>query len=213
MPGSKDIRAIMKNLDQAYAKTPLLSPLEQLIFATIADGLSNPMSAIASIKRVNSTFVDWNEARVARRAELARLMDEMPEADERAEKIRVMLNRLFELRGAMDLSFLNGLKPAEARRLLIELNPEISRPVVSMILYELCPGSTIPITPEGLRVARKYGFVSRAGTKHQLQNVLESNLEQNEAARVTYYCELEASGGIRAIGKVPKSTARKRKKK
>ncbi len=168
------------------------APLDHLAHAIISEGAEE-----AAVKRamaaLRSAFVNWNECRLARRAELARLLDELPSPDERAVRLRDMLNRLFDLSGSMDLTFLDKLKPSEARRHLLDLDSDMPRPVISMILFQLCPGAALPISKEGLRLARKLGLGGRSAAKNQLQKALLAELPAEEAGELVQYIEQKAA--------------------
>ncbi len=179
--GSKGSQAVLRRLERACRDKPILPPLERLILAVLADG-GDREAARQGLERLRNSYVDWNECRVARRAELARLLEPLPEADERAQLLRESLNRLFDVRGAMDLAFLGGVRPAEGRRYLLEIYPDLPRPQLALILFEVCPGVTLPLSAEALRLARKEGLIGRSGTKQQLQTRLQEEFTPVEAA-------------------------------
>lgn len=198
-------------------RTPMepFAPLDHLVYGAILDYAESPEQAAEAVQAIRAFVVDWNELRVMRRAELARTVDFLPDADEAALAARNMLNKLFDLRGAMDLGFLTEMKPAEARRTLLDLNNDLPRDIISLVLFETCPGSTLPLTPEALKVARKHGLVSRTGTKQQLQKALLAELDPMEAGELVQYLEIEAgnAGAGRGKRKPAKKTTKKDKSK
>ncbi len=211
MSKSKDegtAQKVLKQLEKSFRSFHPLAPLEQLVFAVLQEG-DEPEDVYKAIKSMMSTFVDWNEARVARISELARAMHILTNAENKARRMREMLRRLFDLQGSMNLAFLANTKPAEARRMLINLDDGIPRPVISIILFEVCPGATIPLSPEALKLARKHGLISRTGSKADLQKTLQAELDPQSASRLVQYLEFAATG--KDTGKSAKPPKKRRK--
>ncbi len=204
--------SVLRKLRKAHGKYRPLPPLEQLVLAVLEEG-SSEGDASSALRALKHCCVDWNETRVARIPELSRCLGSLPDPEERARRVRDLLNRLFDLRGSVDLSFLRERKPAEARRALLELDSDMQRPVISMILFELCPGATIPLSPGALRAARRYNLVSRVGTKKQLQKVLEEDLSPEDAARLVQHLEYEAAREAEGSRRSSKTSTSKKKTK
>ncbi len=206
-------KAAPKETLQQFEKSKLRPrprpPLEQLLLDAIGANV-DPLEADDAVARMAEGFVNWNELRVARLPEIARLIDPLPEADKRAKNVREILNRLFDRHGAMELDFLADMKLTEGRKVLQEIYPAAPRQVLSIVLYAIVPGATLPISPEGLKAARKKGLIGRSGTKAQLQKALAADLEQEQAARMAHYLELE---GVHGAGGAKKTTNKKAGKK
>ncbi|MBN2712277.1 MAG: hypothetical protein JXR97_07545 [Planctomycetes bacterium] len=177
-----------------------LPPLETMVYEILADGIEAD-EALKAFNRLSSTFINWNECRVARVTEIGRILDKIDDADGKALRVRKMLNRLFDFRGAMDLDFALEMKPSEARRCLIDLDVDVPRSIISVILFQLCPGTTIPISPEGLAVAKKHGLIGKSSSKQQLQKVLQGELDLNDGGELMQYLEFEAEGETKKAAK------------
>jgi hypothetical protein len=187
-----------------------------VIHAVLCDGEGvTDEDARAAMRRVGENFVDWNEVRVARVTELARRLDPLPDADARARRLSRMLNALFEMRGGLVFDFLRDMKPTEGRKTVAEMDAELPRDTVSLLLFSTCPGTTIPLSNEALALARKEGLVSRTGNKQHLQKRLLADLEQEEAGVFVQCLEiLAATGGKkRSTKKTAKKTTKKTAKK
>lgn len=198
------IQEVLAAYDKSNLHPKFLPPLDRMIHAVLADA-EDGLEAERGIGRIHEAFINWNDCRVARLPEIARVLDPLPGADKRAIRMRKMLNRLFDARGAMELSFLERMKATEAKRLLIDLDSGIPRDVVALILFEMVPGVTIPLSNEALKIARKHGLVGRSGTKQQLQKALAADATPTEAARLVHYLELEAHG----VGSTTKKASKK----
>lgn len=190
-----------------------LPPFEFLAYSVLAEG-QDPVEAWQGFERLQGAFVDWNELRVARCAEIARALDPMEEADTLADRLRTALHKLFDNCGAMKVEFLCDLKTMDARRQLSKIAPTLPRNVISIILFQMVPGTTIPVSTEGLAEARKRGIVARNGNKQQLQKVLLSELSSIEAGELLQYLEWAGAGvlggGRKAPAKKSKKTAKKK---
>jgi len=211
---SEKSRSILNKLARKHRGFTPLEPIELLISAVLQENADDPF-AVPAIEALRQAFVDWNEVRVARIAELARVMQDVPNPEARARRLRETLNALFDLRGSMDLLFLKEVKPAEGRRHLLELNADLPRPLVALILFALSPGTTIPISVDALRLARKSQLVSRSGSKLALQKALLAELSSEEAARLLQYLEYEVAGGTSRNGRLRQQktvTTRKKSK-
>lgn len=208
-----NLRKALAALEKKHKKCPPLAPLAQLAYSVLA-GEAGGEAAREGLGRLLADFDDLNEVRTARLAELARRLDPLPEADALAKRLREMLGRLFELRGCMDLLFLKEVKPLEARKHLLEIDPEMGRDTLALVLFELCPGTTLPLSPEGFAAARKLGLAARGGSKQQLQKTMQEQLSPEEAAQLVHYLELESGAKpAPAPAKKAKPAAKKAKGK
>lgn len=188
-----------------------LHALDHLAFAIAHDGCGEPLDIVNALTRLRREYVDWNEVRVARVQELARTLAGLADAERCAKRIREEYNGFFEKKGALDFEFLAAGKPAEVRRTLTQLLPSLGKGAVAILLFEFCPGATLPLSDEALKLARRDGIISKSGDRGQLVRVLAEGLKLSEAARLLQYWELEATGT--PYGELNRSDARSAKNK
>lgn len=169
-------------------------PLDHLAFAIALDAGASIVDGLAAILRLHQEFVDWNEIRVTRTQELARVLDDLPEAERCALRIKEEYNAFFDKKGALDFDFLAAGKPAETRRLLHQLLPHLGKGPVSLLLFEFCPGASMPLSDAGLKQARKDGVVGKTGDRNQLLRALSESLNPGEITRLIQYWEIEGMG-------------------
>lgn len=184
----KPLELQLKKLEKASIKPKFLEPLDRIIFAILTDCGTMPVDAEKAIRRVQTAFIDWNEVRVSRWVEIARAFDPIPSADAAAIRTRDMLNRLFDLRGELTTDFFITLKLNEARKALVEIDPDFPKDQIQTILFQCMPGMTPPVTPEILQAAKKYEVVSKNGTKEQLQKLMTDDPENG--IKVFHYLEM-----------------------
>lgn len=168
--------------------------MEHLAVAILAANEADVDGALSALERVRNHFVDWNEVRVARAQELARCLGDIPGAEKSAREIGNEYNAFFEKKGALNFDFLAAGKPSEVRRQLAQLLPRLGKGAIGYLLYEFCPGASLPLSDEGLRQARRDGVVGKTGDRNQLSRVLQDGLELSDAALLLQYWELEATG-------------------
>lgn len=187
----KSIQSVLRAYETGSIAPKALTPMDRLVFGILTD-YATPLEAEEAMARLRERFINWNELRVARWIEIARGLDPIPDSDACAIRLRSMLGRLFELRGAMALDFLTEMKVTDARKLLVDLDSNLPRHELNLIMFEMIPGMSIPLSQEGLKVARKHGLIGRTGNKNQLQKTLETECEGAEAAQLLHYIEVEA---------------------
>lgn len=168
--------------------------MEHLALAILAANGADTAEALGALDRVRRNFVDWNEIRVARGQELARSLGAIPGAEKSAREISDEYNAFFEKKGALNFDFLAAGKPSEVRRQLVQLLPRLGKGATALLLYEFCPGASLPLSDEGLRQARRDGIAGKTGDRNQLSRTLSDGLEPSEAAMLLQYWELEATG-------------------
>lgn len=183
----------------------------RLIYAIVSED-HDPVTSVKSIEKIRKTFIDWNECRVSRWVEIARAMDPLPGSDKVAMRIKDMLNRLFDRKGILALDFCAEMKVTEARKFINELDLNLPKQEVGFILFHYHSGMTVPVTVEGLGVAKKYGLIPKNGDKPHLQKVF-SKMEHQEAVDLLHYLELEAIIGDGSESDSSKKVGKKISKK
>lgn len=179
--------------------------MEHLAFALLMAACGGTTESLAALTRLRRDFVDWNEVRVARIQEIVRSLGDIAEAEEAARRIKEEYNSFFEKKGALSFDFLAAGKPSETRRQLNQLLPRIGKGAAALLLYEFCPGASLPLTDEGLRQARKDGLVGKSADRNQVARALAEGLEQGDAVVLVQYWEMEASGS--PYGEAPRKDA------
>ncbi|GEM_PF-3352531 len=175
----KDLLGALRDL-HGDALSERLSSVEELVWAVLADNDVDDDEARRIVLRMREAYVDWNEVRVERVAALARFLDPHERADELARHIRGLLSRMFDRCGRVDLADLVDLKPADARRALMEVEP-VSRAVADRILMREVPEATMPFSSEALAVAKRRKLVPRSATRGHLNKLVAEALDEEEA--------------------------------
>lgn len=168
--------------------------LDHLAFALLMTFIGDPAESSTALDNLRREFVDWNEVRVARIQEIARVLGHFPEAENIASRIREEYNAFFEKKGTLGFDFLGSGKPAESKRHLNQLLPRLNKAAASLLLYEFCPGASLPLSDDALKQARRDGLVGKAADRNQVARALAEGLDPADAAALVQYWEIEASG-------------------
>ncbi|MFW5856957.1 MAG: hypothetical protein ACOCX4_03685 [Planctomycetota bacterium] len=165
-----------------------LSSVEEMLLAVFVDDGNDADAARDALVRVRDAFVNWNEARVARLAEVARLIEPLPNADELAKRVRELLGRIFDRTGSVRLDYLGTMKMSEARRALIEIEP-VSRAVADRVLMREVDGANLPFSTEATALAKRAQWIPKSGNRQHLNKLLAESLNREEA--LDFYFLLE----------------------
>ena len=170
-----------------------MNALDHLAFALMTDAGETVADALAALATLREQFVDWNEIRVARGQEVSRALGNLDSHEDTALRIITEYNAFFEKRGALSFDFLAAGKVAEGRKLMHQYIPKLKKGAVGLLLFEFCPGATLPISDEALKVAKKEGLVGKSGDRNQLARILAETLPMESVAKVAQYLELDAT--------------------
>ena len=188
-----------------------LDSIDELLVSTLMDALGKSFAdCVDIIRELRTRFIDWNELRVTRMADLARKLDEYGPGDDLARRLRTVLGKLFDRVGRVSFYFLAEMKPMDARRALGEID-NVNRDAAGRILMLENPEASFPFTDEAFEAAKKLKLIDAGKTKQQLQKLLEDSLGRETAIECYYLLEAEAHGGP-AVRK-PKTTIDKKPSK
>ena len=135
------------------------SALEALMLGILEDGAPDGKAATA-LRRLLRHFVDWNEVRVGDPHEIADALSGVPNAVEKAQIMRAVLDRLVERTCELSLEYLRDKSQREALRLIngIEGFPESA--LARTICIEL-DHDVMPLTPKITMICRRLGLLKQ----------------------------------------------------
>lgn len=184
--------ALLEMFRKKNPDAPPADPIGQILFAILAENTDVSLAS-AAFRRLVSSFVNLNELRAARWCELARLIDPLPNSDERAMAIRDMLNRIVEYAGALDLSFFETMKISEAKKLLEKIAPTLPQPAAQIILFSLLPSAHLSLSEAAIDLGRKNGWLGITGKEDVAKRLLkEGKISRQEIAHLFFYLEIAA---------------------
>jgi endonuclease III len=164
----RPFEAVFSALTRAYGhrrRSSREEALDAIVLAVLSEALGERLAS-RFIGKLKSSFVDWNEIRVARPRDLAAASPEA--ADDRAKRMQSLLQTLYENLGGLDTRLLFEMKSTEARTWLTKLGGLSREEVDAVMMVAL----KLPVIPgsEGLaRVSRRMGLVPRRATRARAQ--------------------------------------------
>ena len=164
MAEPRDVPLIDRRLRAAFGAPRRRAPgdaVEQLVSTVLSQHTAGPNSdrALAALRR---RFPTWDEVATADSSEIAAAIRPAGLANQKAPRIRAMLSRIRERRGAIQLDFLRDLAVDEAMAWLMAL-PGVGQTTAGCVLLFGLGMPAMPVDTGIARVVARLGVV-RAGT-------------------------------------------------
>lgn len=147
------VKRIMTRLKKRYGsvgRRESLPMLEQLILAVLAED-TTATKANKVFHRLKKNYFDWNEVRVSAVIELQEMMAELPQAEQRAIRLKRILKQVFESTYSFDLDSWRRLTMKEVAKRLRQL-PLGSQYLRARVIRDGMGGGAVPLDSGGLRV-------------------------------------------------------------
>ena len=131
--------------------------LEQFLYAICREGAPRKQ-ADQAFRSLQECFFDWNEVRVSSVREVEEILDDIPGAEYRANRLISFLQEVFETTYSYDLESLHkkGLKQAAKQ---LSRYQAASDYVVAWVIQKSLGGHAIPVDGPTLTVLRRLGLV------------------------------------------------------
>jgi endonuclease-3 len=146
----------LKNRYQSAA-TESRPVLEQFLYAICREGATGEQ-ADRAYRRLVERFFDWNEVRVSSSREVADALGDLPDAENRANRLISVLQEVFETTFSFDLEPLHkkGLKQASKQLSRFQAANDYA---VAWVTQHTLGGHAVPVDAMTLRVLRRMGLV------------------------------------------------------
>lgn len=175
----QQIEQIIKALKKRYetaGEVEARPVLEHLLYAIIREGATRDR-ADRAFKNLRTQFFDWNEVRVSAPHEIEEILEEIPCAGERAQRIIGVLQYWFELKFNFDMEDLAKKGFKDAARQLARMLSEVAKHgmkeagrvpsrivdgndyVVAAVIQQGLGGHAVPLDAPSLRVLRRLALV------------------------------------------------------
>lgn len=151
---------------------PGQDPLSSLIATVLSQNTSDVNSHRAFAALVNR-FGSWEAVAAADVNELARTIRAGGLADIKARRIKMILGRIKEEQGGLDLSFLGELGLAEAKAWLRQL-PGVGPKTVGCVLLFSLGRPAMPVDTHVYRVAKRLGLIDAKASVEKAHEILEN---------------------------------------
>ena len=164
---------VIQNLKAAYGvpkRGATLGPLDELILTILSQATTNVNSnrTFAALKR---RFPSWEQARRARLSSIESAIRAGGLAAQKSQRIKLLLNEIYNRTGQTDLTFLCSLPVDEARAFLSSIKG-VGPITVACTLLFACNHPVFPVDTHILRIARRLGFVTQRCSDTQAHRVM-----------------------------------------
>jgi endonuclease III len=131
--------------------------LEQFLYALCREGATRAQ-ADRAYRNLCERFFDWNEIRVSSSREVEEALGNIPDAENRANRVISFLQEVFETTFSFDLESLHkkGLKQAAKQLSRYQAANDYA---VSWVIQHSLGGHAIPLDAPSIRVLRRLGLV------------------------------------------------------
>src|SRR5438128_2877687 len=142
---------------KGHGEPPPRPVLEQFLYAICREGVTREV-ADKAFRDLQEQFFDWNEVRVSSARELADALDELPESEQRAQRVIDFLQEVFETTFSFDLESLQkkGLKQAAKQLSRYQAANDYA---VAWVIQQRLGGHAIPLDDASIRVLRRLGLL------------------------------------------------------
>jgi endonuclease III len=153
-----------------------LSVLKAVVYGICHEDTTRE-NANQALSRFKDEFFDWNEVRVSSLEEIQENLAGIPDAEERARRIRRFLRQLFNRTYAFSLDALAKKPLKEALKVLQTYEAFTSDYVTATVIQQALGGHAIPIDKDTHRVLERLGIVESTIT--ELRAVMERAVPKN----------------------------------
>jgi endonuclease-3 len=185
---SRDVQKVITQLRKKYdapSRRESLPVLEHLILAVLSDGTTTA-KADAVFHRLKQNYFDWNEVRVSAVVELQEHLRDLPDAEQRAARLKGCLKFIFETTYGFELDALQKIPMKEVAR-KFERMPGVSDYLVARVARDGLGGTAMPLDASAVRVLTRIGIIDEKTTSQVLSASLARQIPR---ARSFEFCHL-----------------------
>ncbi len=159
------------------AKRLTVDPVEELVATVLSQHTSGPNSDRA-LETLRERFPTWDGVAGAEPPEIAAAIRAAGLANQKAPRIKAMLEGISEARGEIDLRFLAGLPVDAAMAWLCRL-PGVGQTTAACVLLFGLDRPAMPVNTGIARVAARLGLVSGSARAEQVQVGLQDTVPED----------------------------------
>lgn len=171
---------ILRKRSKPEARPERLTVLEAIVYGVCHEGTTREQ-ANQVLSRFKDEFFDWNEVRVTAIEQLAEVLADLPDPEQRARRIRRFLNDLFEKTYGFTLEALTKKPLKDAIKQLREYEALGSDYVLATVIQESLSGHAIPVDAPLRRVLERLGAATPETDPASLRASLERAIPKNRA--------------------------------
>src|SRR4051794_21205999 len=152
-------RAVLALLREAYGEPewPILDPLSSLVEVLLSHRTADPQTWAAYLE-LRRRFPTWEQVRDAPVSEIQEAIQGTTWPEQKAPRIKSVLQKITEERGDLDLSFLNDIPLEEADEWLQHLGGVGPKSAACVLLFA-CHRPLLPVDTHVHRVSIRLGLI------------------------------------------------------
>ena len=158
--GRKKVAAICRRLKQAYGpvEPPRERPVLDALVATILSQNTSDSNSHAAFEELRRRFDDWDAVRRAPVARIAGAIRRAGLSNQKAPRIKTILQRIHDERGELSLDFLRSKRAPQALDYLTDM-PGVGPKTAACVLLFACRKPVLPVDTHVHRVSRRLGLI------------------------------------------------------
>jgi len=158
--GPKGITAICRRLKKVYGpvRPPRERPVLDALVATILSQNTSDSNSHAAFEELRRRFDDWDAVRRAPAARIAGAIRRAGLSNQKAPRIKAILQRIHDERGELSLEFLRSKRAPEAVDYLTDM-PGVGPKTAACVLLFACRKPVLPVDTHVHRVSRRLGLI------------------------------------------------------
>jgi len=176
----KRIRSLLLKLERSYGKKRWrvhADPLSELIATILSQNTSDHNSHRAYFD-LRSKFKTWDQVRKARVRSVADTIRSGGLADVKAQRIKDILNQIYEENHNLDMNFLKKWRTERIKAYLRRFKGVGEKTVACVLLFSL-RRPAMPVDTHVLRVSKRLGLVPQKTDSKAAEAILEELIPQN----------------------------------
>ena len=183
-----DIHAHLKRRykPKSDASAGKLTVLEAVVYGICHEDTTREQ-ANQALSRFKDQFFDWNEVRVSPIAEIQETLADIPDAQDRAQRIRRFLRQLFEKTYSFNLEALTKKPLKEALKVLTAYEAFSSDYVTATVIQQALGGHAIPVDSCTRGALERLGIIEP--DLAALRSILERAIPKNRGVEFSELLE------------------------
>lgn len=169
--GRRKVDAVCRRLGKAYGPVaaPPPRPVLDALVATILSQNTSDSNSHAAFEALGRRFDGWEAVRRAPAPRIARAIRSAGLSNQKAPRIKAILQKIHEERGELSLDFLRSVRASRAGQYLAGL-PGVGPKTAACVLLFACRKPVLPVDTHVHRVSRRLGLIgprTGAASAHQ----------------------------------------------
>jgi endonuclease-3 len=202
-PSTRTIRRVNELLAERYGQrkpTPR-DPLDGLVLIILSQA-TNDINCDRAFRSLKETFPSWEQVREADVEKIADAIRTGGLANQKAARIKQMLNEIWQESGDLDLSWMHDATADECRTYL-QRYKGIGPKTIACVLVFFLDKPAFPVDTHVHRVTRRLGWIRPKASAEEAHSVMEAlvpdecmlDLHVNLISHGRMVCRAEGNGG------------------